>query len=110
MADWTIYIGATARRTYQIQTRVAGVLTDVDITGATFVCKLRSSVESSTVIATPVGSITTAAEGKMKVEIDETVTASLSTGSGVWDLYMTLAGDVTYITGGSYRILQRVAR
>jgi len=110
MANWDIKIGATARRSYQIQSRVAGVLTNVDITGATFATKLRPSLESSTVIATPTGSIVTAAEGKMKIELTSAQTGALSSGSGVWDLYMTLSGDVTYIAGGSYRIAERVAR
>lgn len=109
--QWTIHIGATARRNFAIQSRDAdNALSAVDITGATFTCKLRSMLSSGTVVATPTGSIVTAASGTMKIELDETVTADLDPGSGVWDLSMTLSGDVTVVAEGTYRIVQRSSR
>lgn len=108
---WVIYIGGTAQKNLHIQSRnSSNVLADVDITGATFTCKLRNKLDSGTVIATPTGSIDTASEGKMNIKIEEATTANLTEGSGVWDLWMTLNSDVTLVASGKYVIKQRVAR
>lgn len=109
--EWVIYIGGTAERYFQVKSRnTSNALVAVDITGATFACKLRETVDSGTVIATATGSIVTASEGRMKAYIAPATTADLAAGSGVWDCWMTLGGEVRLIATGTYRIVQRVAR
>lgn len=102
-----IDIGADAIKEYELQSDGAAV----DLTGATFTCRGRTSRSSSTVIWTAV--VTLDADpttGRITISIDDAVTASIAPSRGVWDLTMTL-GDVTVpITDGTWSAQLRVSR
>lgn len=82
----------------------------VDLTGATFVCKLRPSLKSDQVAASLDGDVVDGPSGILKLTLGAAATALLQPGSGVWDLEITLEGLVFHAASGTYRILERASR
>ena len=83
----------------------------VDLTGATFEGKLRASVDSDDVVATLVVAVVDASAGTFSLALTAATTANLATGTGSWDLWVTVGGKtLPVVVDGRYRIQKRISR
>lgn len=77
----------------------------INISGRTYAAQLRSTVDSSTVLATFACSITNAAAGQLSATLSASTTAALSPGDGVWSLRETNGSVVTTILEGGVQLV-----
>jgi len=102
--DLRVYRGDTGR--FRVQVALPGG-DDIDLTLAQWDCDIRSSVDSTTVIASLTVMMVNATT--VEVVIDAATSASLP-GNCVWDLEMTLGGDVTTLLTGEILVTKDVSR
>jgi hypothetical protein len=82
----------------------------VNITGRTYAAQIRSTTDSSTVLATFTCAIVSGAGGTLTASLSASTTAALTAGLGVWDLQETNGTTVTTLLAGSVTISQDVTR
>lgn len=82
----------------------------INITGRTYSAQLRSTVDSSTVLATFSCAVTNGSAGQMNATLSATQTAGLAVGSGIWSLRETSGSVVTTILEGPVQIQQSPTR
>jgi hypothetical protein len=84
-------------------------LAAVDVSSRTYTAQVRSSADSTTVVATFSVDMTDAATGVVVLRLADTVTDDLS-GTYVWDLQQDTAGVIRTLVGGSFAVLKDVTR
>jgi hypothetical protein len=81
----------------------------VDVSGRTFTAQVRSSADSTTIVASFVIDMTSAASGVVGYAIADTLTDDLS-GTYVWDFQQNTGGVIRTLMGGSFTVLKDVTR
>lgn len=81
----------------------------VDVSARTFTAQVRSSADSTTIVASFVIDMTSAATGVVGYSIADTVTDDLS-GTYVWDFQQDTGGVVRTLMGGSFTVEKDVTR
>ena len=81
----------------------------VDVSARTYTAQIRSTADSTTVVATFTIDMTSAATGVVGYSIADTVTDDLS-GSYVWDFQQVVGGLTRTLMGGSFIVLKDVTR
>lgn len=108
--QWDITTDTDATLRFELRDRATGAA--VDLTGATFATKGRTSRGSSTVVWTATATLDAdPTTGRFTLTIPLATTSTLESGQGVWDVLMALGGTVTpVITDGRYTIERAVSR
>lgn len=81
----------------------------VDVSARTYTAQVRSSKNSTTVVATMAIDMTDAAIGQVGYSIADTVTDDMS-GNYVWDFQQDTAGVIRTLMGGSFFVDPDVTR
>lgn len=103
----TIRIGDTETITLNLQD---GNGAAINITGRTYAAQIRSTADSTSVLASFTCVVSNGAGGVMTATLPASTTAALSTGVGVWDLQETNGSVVTTLLAGPVTIVQDVTR
>lgn len=91
----------------KISTRVNGVKTPLDLTGATVSGVVRPAYATGTVVPMTV-IINNAAQGLVTFQLSDTQTSSLPSGSLVYQMTYTIAGVTTTIGSGNFIVRPKV--
>lgn len=96
------------------ETLVVTITTDgstpVDITGRTYSSQIRSQQDSTTIKASFVCTVTSAATGQVTCTLSATSSAALSAGLYFWDLQENASGVISTILSGNVTVLADVTR
>jgi hypothetical protein len=100
-----VYRGDTGH--LRIQVLIAGV--PADVSAATFDADIRASADSTVLLATLLAVPVAGQPSMVDLTLTAAESAKLST-SGVWDLQMTLGGEVTTLVAGTVTVTKDVSR
>lgn len=82
----------------------------VDLTGDTFTSQIRYNRDDTSIAASFTCAIIDAADGHVRLTLSATSSATLTAGTGYWDLQRNNDGVVTTIVAGKCTILADVTR
>jgi hypothetical protein len=108
--DITIIKGDDYAHVVTLNTRVAGVLTPVDITGRTYTAQLRKIQTQTTPDATLTCIVTDAAAGEITITLANSVTEDLRADCYHWDLQQNAGGILNTILRGKANVVSDVTR
>jgi len=100
-----VYRGDTGH--LRVQILIAG--TPADVSSATFDADIRSTTDSDEVMATMTATPVAGQPDMVDVLLPAEESAKLDT-NGVWDLEMTLGGEVTTLVAGTVTVTKDVSR
>jgi len=103
----TVRIGDTETITLNLQDANG---TAINVTGRTYAAQIRSTADSTTVLASFTCAISNAAGGVVTATLPAATTAALTPGVAVFDLQETNGATVTTLLAGPVTITQDVTR
>jgi hypothetical protein len=108
--DITIVRGDDYTHVVTLNTRTAGVLTPVNITGRTYTAQIRKNKTQDSVDATLTCSVTDAVNGEITITLANTTTTNLRPGTYYWDLQQNASGVRNTILRGKAEVVSDVTR
>lgn len=93
-----------------LNTRIAGVVTPLDITGRTYTAQIRKVKTQTTPDATFTCTVTDAANGEITITMANAVTATLRVDCYFWDLQQNASGILNTILAGKATVVSDVTR
>jgi len=103
----TVRIGDTETITLNLQDAAGAA---INVTGRTYAAQIRSTPDSTTVLASFTCAISNAAGGVVTATLPASTTAALTPGVAVFDLQETNGATVTTLLAGPVTITQDVTR
>lgn len=108
--DITIIKGDDYAHVVTLNTKVAGVLTPVNITGRTYTAQLRKVVSQLLPDATFTCTVTSAVNGQITITLSNAITRNLKVDCYHWDLQQNASGILNTILRGTATVVSDVTR